>query len=72
MADDASGTRVAQPMFQEASTLGCLVKDKDGVDLVQISATEDFTFGAFQTLSLPHRNVIIRAYRCYHADIGVY
>jgi alpha-glucosidase len=32
-------------LFKVAKTMGCLVKNRDGTELVQASATPDFTFG---------------------------
>ncbi len=38
-APDASGTRVAQPMFQEALKRGCLIRNQHGETLIQAATT---------------------------------
>ena len=43
-APNAEGVRVIQPMFQQAESLNCLVRDKNNDTRIQFSGTRDFTY----------------------------
>lgn len=50
-APDAQGRAVAQPMFLEAKSKNCLIRNAKNKTLIQISTTSDFTFATVDLTS---------------------